>query len=117
MLEQQAGSFISDVVKRTPPNSNFKYQKSAGNKALKRDVYKVMAPTCRQIKVNPKQVHQRFRGHGGSNGSVLVRFGDRSLRIRMANRVPYVGKIDGMDRRMQTALNNRARTMWKQVEN
>lgn len=55
--------------------------------------------------------------HGTRFGSIEITLNDRGMFIRIANAVPYVGNISGLERRIQWALDNRALQMTKQLEN
>lgn len=54
--------------------------------------------------------------HGTSRGQVEVITTGGSVKIRITNAVRFVGDVSGMERRVQSALNNRAKQMDKQVD-
>ena len=54
--------------------------------------------------------------HGTARGQVDVITSGGTVKIRITNAVRYVGDVRGMDRRVQSALNNRAKQMDKQVD-
>lgn len=55
--------------------------------------------------------------HGSSRGDCEIITTSRSLKIIVTNAVRFVGDVKGVDRRVQWALNNRARQMDKQMDN
>lgn len=54
--------------------------------------------------------------HGNSNGQVKVRLRGSSLEIVATNRIRYAGAIKGLQRRINSALNRRARVLRNQVD-
>ncbi len=54
--------------------------------------------------------------HGSRYGNVRVGISRAGISIRMVNSVSYAGNVAGMTRRVQWALDNRARQMTKQLE-
>jgi hypothetical protein len=54
--------------------------------------------------------------HGTARGQCEVLTTGGRVKIRITNAVRYVGDVRGMDRRVQSALNNRAKQMDKQVD-
>lgn len=54
--------------------------------------------------------------HGAKFGSVRIGLSRVGMSVRVVNSVPFVGNVTGMQRRVQWALNNRARQMDKQLE-
>ena len=54
--------------------------------------------------------------HGTARGQVDVITSGGTVKIRITNAVRYVGDVSGMERRVQSALNNRAKQMDKQVD-
>lgn len=53
--------------------------------------------------------------HGSRFGGVKISLARSSISIRVENAVPYVGNVSGMHRRVQAALDQRARQMFKQL--
>jgi len=53
--------------------------------------------------------------HGSMFGSVIITLSWRGMAIKMANIVPYAGNVDGMQRRVQVALDNRSRQIDKRL--
>lgn len=49
--------------------------------------------------------------HGSSRGFIVERIGAYSISITIANRVPFAGEVYGIERRMQSALDNRAKQL------
>lgn len=54
--------------------------------------------------------------HGTTRGECDVTASGGTLKIRITNAVRFAGDVSGMDRRVQSALNNRAKQMDKQVD-
>jgi hypothetical protein len=54
--------------------------------------------------------------HGTSRGQAEVLTSGGTVKIRITNAVLFAGDVSGMERRVQSALNNRAKQMDKQVD-
>lgn len=55
--------------------------------------------------------------HGTSRGAIKISTQNQTISIRMENAVPFAPDVRGLQRRVQWALNNRAKQMDKQVDN
>jgi hypothetical protein len=53
--------------------------------------------------------------HGSRFGSVKITLARSSISVRVENAVPYVGNVSGIHRRIQAALDQRSRQMFKQL--
>lgn len=68
VLKDEARRFVREVALVTPPNQGGKMQKSRGTSAVRGDIKKIMAPTRRKTKVDPWEVHRKFRNQRGRIG-------------------------------------------------
>lgn len=93
ILLDQARTFVRDVVTITPPNQDFKIQKGRGISAVRGDIAKVMKSTRKTTKVNPAEVHKKFRKERGRIRANLNNKGrDRRYRVNAAVLRDYVKK-------------------------
>jgi len=54
--------------------------------------------------------------HGTSRGSVSVTTGMTNFRIVIANSVPFIGHVHGLNSRIQSAINLQAKAMKREAE-
>jgi len=168
ILRQQAKLFIRDVVKITPPNKNFGYNKPGGEAAIRNDLGKLFFSSPRGI-TDPGSAHRQHRNsqgrvggrienkiavkglaayrkkifakvgilasgwnaaarrlglvlpawisrHGTRRGRVVIKTDATGMSIEVVNSVRFAGDVKGIDRRIASALRNRARQMDKQMD-
>lgn len=91
-VNQQLRLFVRDVIRVTPPNSNFSPSKTAGERRIRRELSGIMRESKSPGAEAPSVVHARYRR---SNGRVLTKLRTDSYdrRIRVHGLRPYMAEV------------------------